>query len=95
MTEPGCDVKNLNRLAATLAQGAEDLENLSGSAPAMPDAGVSSGVVGGGISALAEVMDKVVQSAANGADQAQASGKAYESADNSANDSLSKVKGPR
>lgn len=95
MSGPGFDVKDLNRLAATLAQGAQDLEGLAGNAPAMPDAGASSGAVGNGLAALADVMDKIVQSAANGADQAQASGKAYASADSSAEESLNHLRGPR
>lgn len=95
MAGPGFDVRDLNRLAATLAQGAQDLEGLAGNAPAMPDAGTSSGAVGDGISALADVMSKVVQTAANGADLAQASGNDYQGADSSAEESMNKLRGPR
>lgn len=91
----GFDVASLNRLARTLARGADDLEGLAGSAPAIPDAGTSSAAVGGGISALSGVMSKIVQTVANAADLAQASGSAYDSAEETNRESLGRTRGPR
>jgi hypothetical protein len=90
----GFDVKDLNRLARTLAEGADDLEGLAGTAPAIPDAGPSSGAVGSGISALAEVMSKIVQTTANAADEAQASGSTYHRAEDANSETLGRIRGP-
>jgi hypothetical protein len=95
MTGAGFDVKDLNRIASTLADGAQELSGLAGNAPAMPDAGVSSGAVGNGISALANVMEQMVKTAANAADKAQTGVKAYAQADDSSQGDLSRIKEPR
>lgn len=84
----GFDIKDLNRLAGTLAQGAEQLEGLAGEAPTIPDAGTSTAAVGSCLAALGDVMSKVVQTAAGAADRAQAGAKEYQSADDNARESM-------
>jgi hypothetical protein len=91
----GFDIKDLNRVASTLAQGAQQFAGLSSSAPAIPDAGVSTGVVGNAISAFCDVMSKVTRTAANAADQAQSSSAGYDNTEHNNQASLGKIGGSR
>jgi hypothetical protein len=90
----GFGVKDLNRLAQTLAQGAEDFERLSGNAPQIPDAGPSTASVAGAVSSLATVMSKITQSAAVAADQAQESDRTYQNDEDATSNNLGRIRGP-
>ncbi|TQF65787.1 hypothetical protein FK531_20370 [Rhodococcus spelaei] len=68
----GMMVDNLCELAVVLADGAQGFENLAVDAPAIPDAGASSGVVAELLVALSEAMSTAALSAANAADLVQA-----------------------
>lgn len=82
----GFDVQDLNRLASILAQGAQQLTGLAASAPAIPDAGASTGVVGDALSSLCGMMSTITRTAANAADQAQSNSTNYGVADDTAGD---------
>ncbi|MGH3628768.1 MAG: hypothetical protein ACRDRL_15210 [Sciscionella sp.] len=89
----GFDIHDLNRLAATLAHGAQDLEGLAAQAPPLPDAGSSSGAVGEGIAALAGVMSKITQTAAAASDRVQASVESYAHTDQQNSENLHGLRG--
>ena len=90
----GFNVKDLNRLAGTLAQGAQQFAGLSSNAPAIPDAGISTGAVGNAISAFCDVMSKVTQTAANAADQAQSNSTNYDNNEQNNQANFGKLGGP-
>lgn len=89
----GFDVQDLNRVAGTLAQGAQHLTGLAASAPAIPDVGASTGVVGDALSALCGMMSTITRTAANAADQAQANSTSYGVADETAGDDFASFGG--
>ncbi len=90
----GFTIKDLNRVAGTLAQGAQQLAGLSSSTPAIPDAGASTGAVGNAISAFCNVMAKATQTAANAADQAQSNATNYDNTDETNQGNFGKLGGP-
>ncbi len=89
----GFNIKDLNRVASTLAQGAQSLAGLSSSAPAIPDAGISTGAVANAISAFCNVMSKATQTAANAADQAQSNSANYDNTDEANKSDFGKLGG--
>jgi hypothetical protein len=89
----GFNIKDLNRTAGTLAQGAQQFAGLSSSTPAIPDAGLSTGAVGNAISAFCTVMSKVTQTAANAADHAQSNSAHYDNTEGNNQAHFGKLEG--
>jgi hypothetical protein len=89
----GFNVQDLNRLASILAQGAQQLTGLAASAPAIPDAGASTGLVGDALSSLCGMMSTITRTAANAADQAQSNSTSYEVSDDTAGEDFAKFGG--
>ena len=90
----GFNIKDLNRVAGTLAQGAQQFAGLSSSGPAIPDAGISTGAVGTAISSFCTVMSTVTKAAANAADQAQSNSTNYDNNEENNQANFGKLGGP-
>jgi hypothetical protein len=87
----GFETNDLPMVARGLAKGEQQLSDLAGGEPEMPDAGSSSAAVGAGLAALAGVMSKVTQTAGYAAHQVGASHDTYQQSETQARDSMRKI----
>lgn len=90
MSEP-LKVQNLCELAATLATASQGVEDMAGSAPKVPDAGVSTGAVAEALQSLAQLMATIASGAARCADLAQQNGTTYQESDHANAESLNRA----
>lgn len=76
--EQALDVKELDRLSKTLAEGAQHLNGLADDSPQIPDAGQSTASVAAMVSTITSVVSRIVETAAVASEQVIASDKTYQ-----------------